>query len=65
VIFVVFVVATFKFEFRLSIFDIQKFSRCKLSNEFGPGHLNGEKVPRRAVVVTEKQRAFEPHLSCE
>ena len=38
--------------------------RCQLSNEFGPGHLSGEEVPHRAVVITEKQRAFEPTLSC-
>ena len=39
--------------------------RCQLSNEFGPGHLSGEEVPHRAVVITEKQRAFEQILSCE
>jgi hypothetical protein len=38
--------------------------RCQLSNEFGLGHLSGEEVPHRAVVITEKQRAFEPTLSC-
>ena len=39
--------------------------RCQLSNEFGLGHLSGEEVPHRAVVITEKQRAFEPTLSCD
>ena len=39
--------------------------RCQLSNEFGLGHLSGEEVLHRAVVITEKQRAFEPTLSCE
>ena len=62
--FVVFVVATFKFEFRISIFYIKKMFRCQLSNEFGLGHLSGEEVLHRAVVITEKQRAFEPTLSC-
>ena len=38
--------------------------RCQLSNEFGLGHLSGEEVPHRAVVITEKQRAFEKILSC-
>ena len=63
--FVVFVVATFKFEFRISIFYIKNMFRCQLSDEFGLGHLSGEEVPHRTVVVPEKQRAFEPILSCE
>jgi hypothetical protein len=39
--------------------------RCQLSNEYDLGHLGGVEMPHRAVVVPEKQRAFEPILLCE